>query len=767
MTKEETETENVPTKVTEVSNPTVWTPHSGPPAPFSKVAEMAAAEAEAIKADESNDQVRPMVHVNDEVATAAAGSAFVWTPHSTPPVSFAAVVAGDHPADSVLPYNEHQSSQSSISTSTSPMVTVKSPILQNDHPLPIISSSTSTKHSGAATTGLLHRENAPTILSSINSGFNLTAAPTSVPSSSPPSTVNPSIPPKKKLASETKKAGDAPRRTVATTQSTYQKEPVHHLENVSTSASVPDETTSLLSDSFTTPPPLTIWQQIVSPKYFRFFVLFLAMLIPSGGHVVKSSMASLLPTIFKDPSFELTHAQAGALQSAISVPNLFLPFFGGLALDFRSAPRATMFFLLLTIIGQIFFTAAVHYHSYTWALVSRVLFGIGEGNTVVSQGSIAARYFSGRELVFAIGVCESAHELSNWIARAGVVPAAQWLGNYEWSLLLAAFTCVVSLIAGMLFLRLESEEKKERQRQNSLYGDVPPQLGHQDSYHLMRRYSHSQYHRSNSSSSSNPLHSPGGSIIPQYASLPVCFAILCLLHLVHSNSYHLFDYISSDFIKTKYNVSIEHAGYLASITSACAIFLCPVAGLILDRYGRKMHVVSVCSAITCTSFLLLAFTDITPILPLLMLSLSQSFVPTILRSSVPQLTPSYLVGTAYGLYQVMESLGAVVGHATVGWVVDTQGSVSGYRTDLLGFAGMAATACLFANLLSVLDKSRGGALNRPNLLSRVSTEADEEDPEIRNAEYRGYNSTLSKWEQEWQEKEKKAEEEELGLLPKV
>ena len=70
-------------------------------------------------------------------------------------------------------------------------------------------------------------------------------------------------------------------------------------------------------------------------------------------------------------------------------------------------------------------------------------------------------------------------------------------------------------------------------------------------------------------------------------TLPVSFMLLCLLHLVHSNSYHLFDYISANFLQLKYNTSIMHSAVLSSITSCFAIVLCPIAGYVLDHTGYK------------------------------------------------------------------------------------------------------------------------------------------------------------------------------------
>ena len=147
---------------------------------------------------------------------------------------------------------------------------------------------------------------------------------------------------------------------------------------------------------------------------------------------------------------------------------------------------------------------------------------------------------------------------------------------------------------------------------------------------------------------------------------------------------------------------------LSSITSLFAIVLCPIAGYALDHTGYKMYVVCACSLVTTSAFLLMAFTHLTPYVPLVLLSLSISFVPTVLRSAVPDCCPPQLLGTSYGAYEVMESFGAVIGHVGVGLIVDSTG---GYFGALLAFAGLSTASCVLAVVMSVYDKAVGGTLN--------------------------------------------------------
>ena len=59
-----------------------------------------------------------------------------------------------------------------------------------------------------------------------------------------------------------------------------------------------------------------------------------------------------------------------------------------------------------------------------------------------------------------------------------------------------------------------------------------------------------------------------------------------------------------------------------------------------------------------------------PVSAILVLAVCKAFVPTILRSSVPLVVAPCVVGTAYGLYEIAESIGSMAGHPLVGYMRD-------------------------------------------------------------------------------------------------
>jgi hypothetical protein len=82
--------------------------------------------------------------------------------------------------------------------------------------------------------------------------------------------------------------------------------------------------------------------------------------------------------------------------------------------------------LTVCLIGQIGFTLACWFGSYYAALIARIIFGLGSGTAVVAQGRLAAHWFVGKELVFAIALTESSHDVAQWIAKVYPVPMTHW-----------------------------------------------------------------------------------------------------------------------------------------------------------------------------------------------------------------------------------------------------------------------------------------------------------------------------------------------------
>mmetsp|Transcript_20872 Transcript_20872/g.23210 ORF Transcript_20872/g.23210 Transcript_20872/m.23210 type:complete len:166 (+) Transcript_20872:248-745(+) len=95
------------------------------------------------------------------------------------------------------------------------------------------------------------------------------------------------------------------------------------------------------------------------------------------------------------------------LYSVYSIPNIILPFFGGIFIDKLGLNYALHILFLLCIIGQTFFTLGGYLSStqgYIIALTGRSIFGMGNESMGIVQSVIVNKWFKGRELAFVLAL---------------------------------------------------------------------------------------------------------------------------------------------------------------------------------------------------------------------------------------------------------------------------------------------------------------------------------------------------------------------------
>lgn len=445
--------------------------------------------------------------------------------------------------------------------------------------------------------------------------------------------------------------------------------------------------------------------------------------------MIKYSVSSLQTEMLTDEAFGLDHTKLGMFQSAVrsvcahshtvsrrlnklqfvcrslscllslwfcSIPNLFMPLVGGLFLDHRGSAQGTMVCLALCLLGHLGFVIACIYRSFAWALVSRIVFGLGQGSTVVAQGRIIATWFVGREIIFAVALSESTHNLSNWIAFIYVVPVSEALGGYIYALWFGLGFCVLSFVAGAVFFSVNHEAepnskqiKRSRSQQRQIASPEAILAAEEDALIAGASDSATAYNtfadendaaaaaaaaaaeeeeeeeEAAEDVNASPVSSPTSSIpsssdnddvspfdappstrtLNPLAGLSIGFAILCLLHSLYSNCFHLFAYVAPTLIEDRFHTGVAKAGWLAGLSNGLAIFLCPLAGLAMDWVGYKMWIQVMAGVLTTIAYLMLLAATVSPVPSLVLLAICVSFTPTILKSSVPNLVLPAVYGS--------------------------------------------------------------------------------------------------------------------------
>lgn len=150
----------------------------------------------------------------------------------------------------------------------------------------------------------------------------------------------------------------------------------------------------------------------------RWLVLFLTSFLMTGNYYCYDNPAALnkqLAAEFADlPAFDYYFDM---MYSVYSIPNMFLPMFGGMLVDRVGIRFSLNLFAVFILAGQVAFAAGCSAHSMSAMLLGRLVFGLGGESISVAQSAMIERWFKDGELALALGASLS-------IARLGSVRGA-------------------------------------------------------------------------------------------------------------------------------------------------------------------------------------------------------------------------------------------------------------------------------------------------------------------------------------------------------
>lgn len=445
----------------------------------------------------------------------------------------------------------------------------------------------------------------------------------------------------------------------------------------------------------------------------------------------QNSLSSLEQLMLDDPTFPISNTMYGALISAVSVPNMFLPLIGGRFLD-KKGHRSIMLFLLWICVGQAIFALGMQLKWYWLALFGRVFFGVGEGSVVVGSRVFIAYWFRNRELTFAMGVAVAVTNVSKMLAKATVAPIALHFGGYVESLWYSFGICVFSVLVGSLVCsytkRLKRIVKQAVRTDVPLENDLLWLKGYADKKRIKRQMMLRQ---------TSSVHGAEVSCesVQEFSRI---FWTITILHVTFINVFHLFQNVSSSFLYQTYGYSLVKSGVVSSVSHSCVVFA-PLIGLMIDQFGGRMFLIVISSILSIVAYSFMNFTRIDPIVSMLIISICLSFTPTILMAAIPNTVRKKSFGAAFGIVEITDAIGSTAGNLVIGFLRDETGS---YEADMLLLLGMAVVALLLSLVLIYEDRQSGWKLSVATTRSRTVS-VDDEDPMANSVLARKLNQQIS------------------------
>ncbi|KAL3671796.1 hypothetical protein V7S43_003705 [Phytophthora oleae] len=194
----------------------------------------------------------------------------------------------------------------------------------------------------------------------------------------------------------------------------------------------------------------------------RWLVLFLSCVLMIGNYYCFDNPAALksqLQQHFSNIPKDRYEFLFNLLYTLYSIPNILLPFFGGVLVD-RFGARVMLFaFSTAILAGQLIFATGCSLSSFNMMLFGRVVFGFGGESLGVAQGTLVASWFKNSELALALGINLSVarlgsvinNELSPVVAQASNVSTALWVG---------VIMCLASTFTVLLVIPIDKRAEK-------------------------------------------------------------------------------------------------------------------------------------------------------------------------------------------------------------------------------------------------------------------------------------------------------------------
>ena len=393
----------------------------------------------------------------------------------------------------------------------------------------------------------------------------------------------------------------------------------------------------------------------------RWWILAFISLLMFGNYYVYDMIGPVAEQLERELGFSNT--QIGTLNAIYSLPNMFLVLIGGLIIDRFGASRVTLVTVALCLLG----TALTAWQGdfYTMA-AGRLLFGIGSETMLIAVTVAIAVWFVRGGVAFAMALSLSVARAGSYVADVSPV----WAGGiYEkgWQapFFLGTAFAVSSLVFAVMYWWLDRNRKPP----------APLEPVEQASGERMVWKDVLKFGRS-------------------------FWFLLGLCVLFYSVIVPFRSTFAIKYFQHGHNLDLAAAATINSFVYLAAIFVTPLFGWIVDRWGHRAFLMVLGSLLLPMSFIGVAVGGNGLWFTTILLGISYSLIPAILWPAVVKLVEEKRLGTAYGLLFMLQNAGLTLCNVVAGGLNDAFGAgaenPAGYGPMIVFFATLAVGSLAFA-----------------------------------------------------------------------
>ncbi len=396
-------------------------------------------------------------------------------------------------------------------------------------------------------------------------------------------------------------------------------------------------------------------------RAMAWFVLALISLANFGNFYVYDSIGPVADLLQRQRDF--SDSQIGMLNAIYSLPNIVLLLVGGILVDRYGTARMLVWTGLVCLAG----TALTAWSpAFSGMAAGRLLFGIGAETFNIATITAVVKYFSGRDLAFAVGT-------SIAIGRAGAFSAdmsptwfaAAYAGGWQPPLVIATLLAALSAAAVVAYWWLDRSR-----------GPADPRAPGPS-----RRFS---------------LRDLTGFGAAYWYLLALCVLWYSVIFAFRST-------FAIKYFQHAHGLDLAAAGAINAWVFLAALFATPAFGWLCDRTGRYAPWLAFGALLLPVSIAVMAVSAGSLWVGTVLIGVSFSLVPAVMWPLTAKLVPQSRLGTAIGLMWVVQNAGMAGANLMAGWLNDAYAAgphnPAGYEPMMIYFFVSSALGFVFAAML--------------------------------------------------------------------